>query len=46
MFNESVIICAYWYVHNNVVLVHAMTAVPIIPAGFLFLSRFAKSMRH
>jgi len=43
MFNQSVILCSYMHLFNNVVLAHAVNAVYIILTGFvLFLSCFAK----
>ena len=38
MFSQSVILCTYVHLFNNVALVHAMTGILIILAGLLFLS--------
>jgi len=43
MFNRSTTLCTYMQLFNDVMLVHAMTAILIILNSLLFLSRFVKT---
>jgi len=44
MSNQSVILCTYMHLFNNVMSAHATTAVLRTLSAFLFLSGFANSV--
>ena len=44
MFNQSVILCTYMHLFNNIELAYTVTAVVIIRNWFPVLSRFGKKV--